>query len=236
MIKQVFISCILFSLLVWSNTIIAQTNKDLEFNVVKPKVEINITPAYNYLYQNISHPLNIVIHDSLHQYVIKLAGGTLNETDSGTFITPEVPDEAILNIYEIKKGKEILVGSKKYTVLPEPMPFIRNKPTDSFINDVLLLTGKLDAITTLKGKKIVVEVKSFTVTYIDESSNFKSLDIIGNELTKEACKEMIKLTNGSLIYFENIMIELVTGYESIIQPYRVTMEVINSKDVIKIGN
>jgi hypothetical protein len=235
MIKQVSLSCILFSLLVWSNVSIAQTDKELEFNVVKKKVEIGLKPGYRFLYQNIAHPIEIIINDSVNQYSYKLAGGSIMETDSGTFITPEAKGVAILNIYEIRKGKEILIRSKKFAVLPEPKPYLRNKPTDNFMVDVLLLSGKLKGITTLSGKKIAVEVKSFTVVYMGKNNNFKSVNIIGNELSKEVCKEMLKLPNGSLIYFEKIMIELIPGYNAMIQSYRVTMETTNSKDLTNFG-
>jgi len=235
MVRQVIIGCILFSLLVWGNVSIAQTDKELEFNVVKPKVEITITPTYNYLYQNISHPIEVVVHDSLHQYVVKLAGGTVNETDTGTFITPEAKNEAILNVYEIKKGKEILVGSKKYLVLPEPKPYLRNKPTDNVLLDMLLVSGTLKGVVIYKRKKLSIPVKSFTVVYKGEGNTFKSVDVVGNEIPVPNRKEISKLANGAMIYFENIMIELMPGFEALIQPYRVSMEVIESKDVTNFG-
>lgn len=236
MIKQIHISCILLSLLVWSNVLVAQTDKELEFNVVKPKVEITITPAYNYLYQNITHPIEIIIHDSLHQYIYKLAGGSVNITDTGTFITPAALDEAILNIYEVKKGKEILVGSKKYNVLPEPKPYLRNKPTDNVLLDMLLVSGTLKGVIIYKNKKFSIPVKSFTLVYKGNGNNFNSINVIGDEIPVENRKEIMKLANGAMIYFENIIIELIPGYETLIQPYRVSMEVIESKDVTKFGN
>ena len=235
MIKQLRIKNILFFLLVGCTILNAQTNKELEFNVVKPKVEIALKPGYNFLYQNISHPIEIIISDSINKYTYKLAGGSINKTDSGTFITPEAKGEAILNVYEVKNKKEILVGSKKFIVLPEPLPYIRNKPTDNFMSDILLLSGKLNAITTYNGKKILLVVKSFTVIYKGKENSFKSVNIVGDELTKEVCKEMVKLPDGSLIYFENIMIELMPGYNAMIQPYRVTMQTTNSKDVTNMG-
>ncbi len=48
-IKQVIISCILFSLSVSGNVILAQNKKELEFNVVKKKVKIGLKPSYRYL-------------------------------------------------------------------------------------------------------------------------------------------------------------------------------------------
>ncbi|PCI98680.1 MAG: hypothetical protein COB15_05505 [Flavobacteriales bacterium] len=235
MIKQIVIACILLSLLIWSNALIAQTDKELEFNVVKPKVEIAITPTYNHLYQNIAHPIKIVVQDSLHTYIFKLAGGTINETDTGTFITPEARGEAILNIYEIRKGNEILVGSKKYLVLPEPLPYLRNKPTDNVLLDMLLVSGTLKGISLYQKKKIVLPVKSFTVVYKGEGNTFKSVNVLGNQIPVLNRKEIAKLSNGALIYFENIQIELMPDFEAQIQPYRVSMEVLESKGVTGFG-
>lgn len=222
-------------MLAWSNTAIAQTDKELEFKVVKPKVEIALKPGYNFLYQNISHPIEIIISDSINKYTYKLAGGNINKTDSGTFITPEAKGEAILNIYEVKNGKELLIRSKKFAVLPEPLPYIRNKPTDNFMVDILLLSGKLSSVVDYQGKKILLVVKSFTVVYKGKENSFKSVNIVGDELPGTVCKEMVKLADGSLIYFENIMIELIPGYNAMIQPYRVTMQTTNSKDVTNMG-
>lgn len=216
------------------NYFFAQTDKELEFNVIKPKVEITITPSYKYLYQNIYHPIKVVVHDSLHTYTIKLAGGTVNETDTGTFITPEARNEAMLNIYEVRDGKEILVGSKKYPVLPEPKPYLRDKPTDNFLLDMLLVSGTLEGVIIYDIKKLSLPVISFTVVY-KEGNTFKSVDVIGNQIPVLNRKEIIKLTNGAMIYFKNIMIELMPGYEALMQSYRVSMEVIESKDVTKFG-
>lgn len=235
MIKQISLKCILFSLLAWCNVLIAQTDKELEFNVVKPKVEIAITPTYNYLYQNIAHPIKIEVQDSLHTYIFKLAGGTINETDTGTFITPEAKDEAILNVYEVRKGNEILVGSKKYRVLPEPLPYLRNKPTDNVLLDMLLVSGTLKGVTTDNRKKLSLTVKSFTVVYKEDENSFKSVDVVGNQIPVPIRKEITKLSNGAMIYFENIKIELMSDFEAQIQPYRVTMEVVESKDVTNFG-
>lgn len=229
--KNIFIIILLFCV----NILFAQTGKELEFNVVKPKVDISITPAYNFLYQHLSHPVKIVVDDSLHQYVYKLAGGTINETDTGTFITPEAKNEAILNVYEIKKGKEILVGSKKYLVLPEPKPYLRNKPTDNVLLDILLVSGTLKGVSEFERKKLTLPVTSFTIEYQGEGSLFKSVDVIGNEIPLPTRKDIMKLQNGAMIYFENIMIELMPGYETEIHSYRVSMEVKENSEVKSFG-
>ncbi|MCB9361350.1 MAG: hypothetical protein H6588_08615 [Flavobacteriales bacterium] len=216
-------------------SIFAQTNKELEFNVVKPKVEVAINPNYNYLYQNIAHPIQVVINDSLHTYKLKLAGGTVNETDTGTFITPEAKDEAILNIYEVRKGSEILVGSKKYLVLPEPKPYLRNKPIDNVLLDMLLVSGELKGVVVYKRKKLTLPVKSFTLVYKNDENTFTSVNVMGNEIPVKNRKEILKLSNGAMVYFENIKIELMPDFEAQIQPYRVSMEVVESKDVTNFG-
>jgi len=229
--KNLFLLTILFSV----NFLLAQTHKELEFNVVKPKVEFTVTPSYNHLYQNIAHPLKVEVKDSSHTYILKLAGGTYNETDTGTFITPEAKGEAILNVYEVKKGNEILVGSKKYTVLPEPKPYLRNKPTDNVLLDMLLVSGTLEGLVIHNRKKIVLPVKKFTVVYKGENDSFKSVNVVGNQIPIPNRKEIMKLSNGTMVYFENIKIELMPNYEVFIQPYRVTMDVVESKDVTRFG-
>ncbi len=230
-IKQVIISCILFSLSVSGNVILAQNKKELAFNVVKKKVKIGLKPGYRYLYQNIAHPIKIIIKDTLNKYTFKLAGGTITKTDSGMFITPEAPNEAILNIFEINKGKEILVGSKKYFVLPEPKPYLRNKPTNNTMLDVLLVSGTLKGVVIYNNKIITIPVKSFTVVYKGKGNSFKSIDVVGNKIPISNRNEIVTLANGAMIYFKNIKIELIPGYETLIQPYRVSMNVIKSKDV-----
>ena len=221
-------------LLIYANTLFSQET-NLVFNVVKPEVKIALSPSYNYLYKNIAHPINIEVEDTTMRYITKLAGGTINATDSGTFITPEISKEVILNVYQLKDGKEILVGSKKYYVLPEPKPYLRGKSTDNVLQDMLLVSGVLKGISIYKGKKLAVEVKSFTVVFKNERDAFTSVKVVGNQIPIPTRKEITKLADGSLIYFEDIMIELMPGNNVLIQPYRVTMQVIESKDVTGIG-
>jgi hypothetical protein len=216
---------ILFIFIFTSGCLLSQS-KELEFKVIKPKVEITVSPSYNFLYQNISHPIKVEIKDTLHHYIVKLAGGTYTQTDTGTFITPEAKSEAILNLYEVKKGTEILVGSKRYIVLPEPKPYLRNKPTDNVLLDMLLVSGTLKGISMYKQKKIVLPVKSFTVVYKGNNDSFKSVDVVGDQMPVPIRKEIGKLSNGAMIYFEKINVELFPGCNVLIQPYRVTMEVI----------
>jgi len=214
-------SCALFS----------QADKKLEFHIVKPQVSINIEPAYSYLFQHISHPIKIEVEDSLHTYIYKLAGGSISETDSGMFIIPETRGEVILNVFEVKAGNEILVFSKNYLVLPEPKAYLRRKPTDNVLEDMLLVSGVLKGVTTYNRKKYTLPVKSFTVVYKDGENRFKSVAIVGNKIPVPTRKEITKLPNGSMIYFESIIIELMPRFEAQIQPYRVTMNITESKDI-----
>ena len=221
-------------IIIFSNSLFSQ-NKELVFNVVKSEVKIGLTPSYNYLYQNIAHPIKIEIEDTLHNYITKLAGGSINETDSGTFITPEANKEAILSVYEVKKGKEVLVGSITYVVLPEPKPYLRGKPTDNVLQDMLLVSGKLKGVSIYNRKKVASKVVSFTVVFKNKANAFTSVKVLGNQIPVPTRKEITKIGNGALIYFEDIRIELLPDYSALIQPYRVTMEVIDGKDVTNIG-
>jgi len=229
MLKYVCSICFVFIAV----TAFSQNGKELEFNVVKPKVKIGVKPNYKFLFQNLSHPIQIIISDTINNYVTKLAGGTINETDSGTFIIPEIDKEVILNVYELnEEKKETLIRSKKYHVLPEPEPYLRNKSTDNFLLEMLLVSGKLKGVTNYKGKKIISDVKSFTVVYRSKVG-FKSVEVVGNNIPIVNREEISELPNGTLIYFEDIMIELIPGYETMIKPYRITMEVIDGRDVTK---
>lgn len=227
--KYIYLVCCVFFFV----EAFSQTNKELEFNVVKPKVGVSVKPNYKFLFQNISHPIQISINDSINNYVIRLAGGTVNETDSGTFLIPEVGKEVILNIYVLKEGSEKLIRSKKYPVLPEPQAYLRNKPTDNFLLEIMLVSGKLTGVTTYRGEKIVLKVKSFTVVYRSKDTGFKSVKVVGNNIPIPNREEISELSNGALIYFRDIMVELIPGYEAVIKPYRITMEAIDGSDATK---
>jgi len=208
----------------------------LEFNVVRPKVKIETTPKYDYLYQHIAHPIIITVSDENRKFRFELAGGEINQTDSGMFLVPQANDIAVLNIYEQRKGNEELVFSLKYNVLKEPKAYLRNKPTDMALSDVLLLSGKLEAASKNKNEAIKLEVLSFTVIYKDiDKDAFKSVVVIGNSIPVATRKDMAKLPNGSMIYYENIKVKLNENITTLIAPYRVTMELTEGKGVTDFG-
>jgi hypothetical protein len=227
---------IFFLLILSALNIFAQT---LEFNVVKSKVKLTTLPKYDFLFQHIAHPLTISVSDSSRKFKYELAGGIINETDSGFYIIPEAMDIAVLNIYEIRKNKEELVYSLEYKVLNEPKIYLRGKPTDMVLTDVLLLSGKLEAISVNKNEQLKFDVVSFTVLYKEnEKDTFKSLDVMGNSLPVITRKEISKLPNGSLIYYENIKVKLTEEIIRSVASFRVTMEKTESKDVLNfdVGN
>lgn len=212
----------------------AQTNKHVEFKVVKPKIETSLTPDYNCLYQNLPHPISGYIMDTTHQYVTRLAGGRIIFTDTNMILIPEVVGEAILNLYQINKGVERLVFSKRYIVLPEPKVQIRGKQTDNYLHNILLVSGKLKGVTSLGSKRVILKVTSFTVEYLKDGA-FKRVEVIGNSLPIPVRKEIAKLPHGSMIYYEDIKAQLLPGFNVPLQPYRISSVVIDPKEVTKFG-
>ncbi len=227
--KSLYILIFLFAFLK-SLTVVGQK---YEFNVERPKVEITTRPSYPYLFQNSKHPLKIEVSDSTRNFRYELAGGELLETDSGLFMLPQSPNEAFLNIYETYKGNEKLVYSLKYIVADEPKALLRGKPTNSAILDVLLVSGELSAITKINNIKIPIEVKSFSVIY-PEGDSFKEVLIKGDKLPVPIRKELMKLTDGTLIYYENIKVE-INNVNVTIPSYRATIKIVKSGDVKSFG-
>ncbi|TXB66187.1 hypothetical protein FRY74_06335 [Vicingus serpentipes] len=206
--------------------------QEYEFNVERPKVEITTSPSYGYLYQNISHPINITVSDSNRNFRYELAGGEFLVTDTGSFLIPHAKNEANFNIYEQYKGTERLVYSINYVVFDEVKAYLRGKPSDVAMLDVLLLSGKLEAVSKAKNKLLTYDVKSFTLIYKDlKSDGFISLDVEGNSIPITTRKIMVNLPDGSLIYYENIKVELENSITATIAPYRVTMQTMNAKGV-----
>lgn len=213
----------------------AQDSTGLVFKVVKPQLVVKVSPAYNCLYQNLPHPISITIEDTANTYITRLEGGTINVTDSGTFLIPEAKKEAILCVYKVENGEETMVKSKKYLVLPELLPELRNKPTDNFLPDVLLVSSPLKAASTYNKKKVVVKVSSFVVNYRVEGGGFNEAIVKGDMLPVDVRKEMVKGPDGSLVYFSEVMVELTPGFFTEIQSYRITMQKLNPADVMRFG-
>jgi hypothetical protein len=213
----------------------AQDSTNLVFKVVKPQLVVKVSPAYNCLYQNLPHPISITIEDTTNTYVTRLAGGRVNVTDTGTFLIAETKAVAILCVYKVENGVEAMVKSKKYLVLPELLPEIRNKPTDNFLAHVLLLSSPLKAASSYKRKKVVVKVSSFVVDYRGEGGKFNKAIVTGDMLPIKVRKDMAKGPDGSLVYYSDIMVELIPGFVTQIQSYRITMQKLNPADVMQYG-
>jgi hypothetical protein len=218
-----------------TKNVVSQPKEKLTFNVVKENVNISISHSYNCLYQSLPHPISIKTNDSSGNYIKRLAGVTINETDSGTFLVPQASKEALLTVYEVKNGIEKLIMTKKYLVLPEPKLQIRNKPTDNFLMNILLVSGTLKGITQLGQKKIVLKVTSFKVLYTDINGEPRSDSVIGNTVPITTRKEIAKLSDGALIYYENIVLQITPDFETELQPYRITSEVVDPKTTTKFG-
>ena len=231
---QVMLVCGLLSLCL-AGIMRAQDSTNLVFKVVKPELRGKVTPVYNCLYQNLPHPISIFIEDSINTYLTKLAGGSINVTDSGTFLIPQTKGEAILSVYKVENGVETMVKSKKYLVLPELLPEIRNKPTDNFLAHVLLVSSPLKAASSYKRKKVVVKVVSFSVNYRGEGGKFNEVNVVDDMLPIDIRKDMAKGPDGSLVYYSDIMVELIPGFITQIQSYRITMQKLNPADVMRFG-
>ena len=115
------------------------------------------------------------------------------------------------------------------------MPEIRNKPTDNFLAHLLLVSSPLKAVSSYKRKKVVVKVSSFVVNYRGEGGRFSKVIVNGNMLPVDVRKDMAKGPDGSLVYYDDILVELIPGFFTKIKSYRITMQKLNPADVMEYG-
>ena len=82
----------------------------------------------------------------------------------------------------------------------------------------------------LKSSKLIKELEQLKSLKVQVDSGDNDI----NKLSEFAFSYLIDCIRIS-IFFENIAIELMPGYSAMIQPYRVTMQTTNSKDVTNMG-
>jgi hypothetical protein len=216
MIKQIHISCILLSLLVWSNVLVAQTNKELEFNVVKPKSDVKIEPSYQYLIYEAPHKISVVSKDKNTVLKLKLAGGSVLIRNTDTVLVAENlnGNGVMLKVYDVSNGQEKLLATKNYDVIPRPELYIENKligiqefnTLDSnFFSNTLELKAKY------KNTYISFELLSFSFGMTCKGT-YHEWRVKGNKLHKEALGKLYECCRPNVkIYFERMEFKLGTG-------------------------
>jgi len=214
--KQAYISCLLLTLLVWGNVVVAQTNKQLEFNVVKPSVGVSLVPSYEYLIHETPHKISVVSKDNNAVLKLKLAGGSVLIRDNDTVLIAENlnGNGVMLKVYDISDGEEKLLTTKSYDVIDRPELYIDNQKVG------FKLAGVLDTNLFSKTLELKAAYKNTLITFKLESFNFSMLSqgtlymwsIKGNRLHKKALK---KLHDGYYpnmkAYFEKMAFEFTPG-------------------------
>lgn len=208
-----------------------QQTKELEFVVVKPKVEIQLWPRYNFLFQNVQTEVKIVLKnkDPDRTYRYELAGGEIEQQDSLWLLMPIVDQEVYLNIYAQNGSQEKLVFSVPYLVKPEPKPYLGNAGSDTVLVDMLLIPGRLTARSD--GIRGELPVTSFEAFYVLKGKSRK-VEIEGDRLPRDVRKELTMLPAGSLITYTKIRVQLQEDFGAYISSFRVTMDKMSSKDVL----
>lgn len=216
MIKQVCIGCILFSLLVWGNVSIAQTSKELEFKVVKPKSEIKIEPSYKYLIHEAPHKISVVSKDKNAVLKLKLAGGSVLIRDTDTVLVAENlnGNGVMLKVYDVSDGQEKLLTTKNYDVISRPELYIKNKliGIQEFKTlDTNFFSNTLELKAKYKNTYVSFDLQSFSFEIIYKGTIY-NWKINGNRLHQNALRKLQECYNPNLrIYFELMEFELSSG-------------------------
>lgn len=224
-------NCVLIVLFAMASIVNAQTDSVYVFKFKKKQIGCDISPKYNFLFQNVNHPIKL--NTEIVDYDLELFGGSVLQTDSGLFLKPIAPKEAIFKVATKQNNKDTVVFLKSYNVLPEPKAYLRNKPTDNAMQDILVLSAELKVYSFYKEKKIALPVKSFKLVYPTTSRSFESMDIKGSFIPVDLRKTLVDLPEGTMLYYENIMVELDKDFEVEIAPYRITFIKINPAEVIR---
>lgn len=194
-----------------------QTIQTDTFTLKKPEITFHYTPKYPYLFRDLSHPFRITCSDTLFEFTVELAGGTIitPQGDTNIYLTPIVANQVLLNIR--KKQDSTLLLTVPFKVIPEMRAYIQNTGSDSVLLDLLLLSGNIYGKS--KSFKDNFKVQSYLLTYGSTSRT-----VIGDKIPVEDRQKIMNMENGSLITFSNIQVLLANNRTLTLQPYRVSMQ------------
>jgi len=193
-----------------------------DFNIEKPKIKLSITPNYKFLFRNAIHPISVKVNSDSLSYTIEFAGGEVNKTDTGTFITPLVEGEVLLNI---KDANGRLLASKSYIVKPEPVLMLAGATTDTVLTDFILVSNRIYAKS--KGWP-PFRVKSFSLDFGGSIS-----DVKGDKIPGPMKIRLFDLPNMTFVTYSDVRIELFKDVFVYLKPFRVSMLKTKTRDVTR---
>ncbi len=201
-------------------------NNKEEIEEIKPfcdYVDINNT-KYNILYIGIDNPFQITPYGNFDSISVRIPDsiGTINKYDKNRyFIRVKRPGKVNLKVFAINKKKEHLVTSKYFRVMSLPNPVVKlgMKKGGEIKKETIIAIGK---IVALEESLAMIEYKHKMVSYSISTVSQKG-EIIENKsdseyFTEKQIEQISTLKSGDKIYFEDIVIEDLSGKERKLNP------------------
>ena len=180
----------------------------------------------NVLYMGLDNPVTISYSGSA-KVIIRITNGTVTPNqEKGKYIVKVYSgNEAILSLYKLRGGKEILVGEKKYRIkrIPDPIAMACGMKEGSVKKATLLAAPFVIAKYENFDFDMKINVYSFVVT-VNVAGEFKSYLYYGNQLSIEQLSMIERLKNNARVIFEDIKCKMPDGTTRILNPVNLKVQ------------
>lgn len=184
----------------------------LQYQVTGDKSnKYSIFPLDDYLFVGCNNKIKITANDLNELVEVRISNGKIvkNEKDGSYIISGLIGGIAMLSLYEKdKKGNEIVVKNKRYTVINYPQLNLGGTKCDSVISRILLCGGLFFA--EFKDKQYKSPVLSFKMDMYRQNK-FSQDSSNTNKLSADMRAYVSGLSAGAIVYLTDIKFKHIDG-------------------------